>query len=389
MHYLDLKLGDQKEVETTLPHVLNNFLFLEDQDEICLLVSQQKICTTPGLLLLVMTSNWGEELWIEMDGHFEPLPFRQRCQLVHFVLFYLHYSLDKFRLHFDAWEDEDYEDFLRFQGRRKWSSDPFPPEGYTDLPLLSILAAEIAREGNLITADTSPMSSETTTAIVEPHRPHGKPGRVYLPVANKPVPVRKTIPGLDFYPATTTDLDSSDLFLDYRHGPDEPQELKQSNQPLFISVFGNFDLFSTDTERDTAHAVFDLFYSYFPGNFGTYFVPLKMGSKSQFYSLKIGVNLLDISAQINSINLDLSGFNFGLFLADCNLDFSPGLSLGRFSKAIKTALCLDVVKRKASDLHHKFEREGLQDIDHHSGCPLSFCNFPGLILSALLPWLRS
>ena len=189
MHYLDLKLGDQKEVELTLQHVLDNFLFLEDQDEIRLLVSQQGISTTPGLLLLVMTSDWGNELRIEMDGHFEPLPFRQRCQLVHFVLFYLHNSLDKFRLHFNAWEDEDYEDFLCFQGRRKWSSDPFPPEGYTDLPLLSILAAEIAREGNLITADTSPMSSETTTAIVELHRPHGKPGRVYLPIANKPIPV--------------------------------------------------------------------------------------------------------------------------------------------------------------------------------------------------------
>ena len=42
MHYLDLKLGDQKEVESTLQHVLNNFLFLEDQDEIRLLVSQQE-----------------------------------------------------------------------------------------------------------------------------------------------------------------------------------------------------------------------------------------------------------------------------------------------------------------------------------------------------------
>ena len=211
-----------------LPHVFNNFLFLEDQDEIRLLVSQQGISTTPGLLLLVMTSDWGKELRIKMDGHFEPLPFRQRCQLVHFVLFYLHNSLDKFRLHFDAWEDEDYEDFLRFQGRRKWSSDSFPPKGYTDLPLLSILAAEIAQEGNLITADTSPMFHETTITIMEPHRPHGKLGSVYLPVVNKPVPVQKTTPDLDFYPVTTTDLDSLDLFLDYCHGPDKPQEFKQS-----------------------------------------------------------------------------------------------------------------------------------------------------------------
>ena len=47
----------------------------------------------------------------------------------------------------------------------------------------------------------------------------------------------------------------------------------------------------------------------------------------------------------------------------------PCALVWEISKAIKTALCLDIVKHKALDLHHKFEREGLQDIDHCSGCP--------------------
>ena len=80
------------------------------------------------------------------------------------------------------------------------------------------------------------MSSETTTAIVEQHRPHGELGRVYLPVVNEPVPVQKTTSSLVFYPLEMTDLDSLDLFLNYHHGPNKIQELEQSVKPLLIVI---------------------------------------------------------------------------------------------------------------------------------------------------------
>ena len=57
MHSLDLKLGDQKEEEMVLPYVLDDFLCLDNQDEIRLLVSQQKITTAAGLILMVLTSD--------------------------------------------------------------------------------------------------------------------------------------------------------------------------------------------------------------------------------------------------------------------------------------------------------------------------------------------
>ena len=57
MHPLDLKLGDQKEEETVLPYVLNDFLYLDNQDEIRILVNQQKITTVAGLILMRLTSN--------------------------------------------------------------------------------------------------------------------------------------------------------------------------------------------------------------------------------------------------------------------------------------------------------------------------------------------
>ena len=98
---------------------------------------------------------------------------------------------------------------------------------------------------------------------------------------NKPVPVQKTTPGLEFYPATTTDLDSSDLFSDYRHGPDKPQEFKQSDQPLFISVLEILIYFPL-AWKEIPHDKFNLFDFYFPGNFRHDFVPLKMGANANF-----------------------------------------------------------------------------------------------------------
>ena len=81
MHPLDLKLGDQKEEETVLPDVLDNFLCLDDQDEIRILIEQQGITTVAGLILLVLTSNWGMELRSEIGGHFMPLPYEKCIQL--------------------------------------------------------------------------------------------------------------------------------------------------------------------------------------------------------------------------------------------------------------------------------------------------------------------
>ena len=89
MHSLDLKLGDRKEEETVLPDVLDNFLCLDDQDEIRILISQQGITTVAGLILMVLTSNWGIELRIDIGGFLMPLPTKKCIQLFAFcnVLF--------------------------------------------------------------------------------------------------------------------------------------------------------------------------------------------------------------------------------------------------------------------------------------------------------------
>ena len=84
------------------------------------------------------------------------------------------------------------------------------------------------------------------------------------------------------------DLDSLDLFLDYHHGPNEPQELAQLVQPLSISFSENLDLFSDSAERETNSTNFN---SYFPGNFGHVILPLEMGRDSSLYYLKIVVIL--------------------------------------------------------------------------------------------------
>ena len=136
------------------------------------------------------------------------------------------------------------------------------------------MAKELVEEGNIIAAESTPMSNETTTAIVQTHRPHGELGRVYLPVVNEFIPVQKTTSSLDFYPLETTDLDSLDLFLDYRHGPDKIEEVAQSIEPLFNSDFENLELFFESTEREPSSTSF---YSYFPGIFGHVILPLEMG----------------------------------------------------------------------------------------------------------------
>ena len=134
------------------------------------------------------------------------------------------------------------------------------------------MAKELAQEGSLIVAEPTPMSSETTTTIVEHHRPHGELGRVYLPVVNEPVPVQKTTSSLDFYLLETTDLDSLDLFLDYCHGSNKIQEVTQLVKLLFNSVFGNLELISENVEREPSSTSF---YSYFPGILDMLFCPWK------------------------------------------------------------------------------------------------------------------
>ena len=274
MHPLDLKLGDRKEEETVLPDVLDNFLCLDDQDEIRILIEQQEITTVAGLILMVLTSNWGMELRIEIGGHLMQFPMEKCIQLWHLVMFYLDQSQNEWDLHFVAWDYYGHEDFILFQNCPVSPSDSFPPDEITEFPLLSALAKELIEEGNIIVAEPTPMSSETTTTIVETHRQHGEQGRVYQPVVNEPVPVQKTTSSLDLYPLETTDLDSSDLFLDYRHGPDKIEEVEQSSKPLFISEFENLELIFEDTERDW---YFPSFYSYFPGNFGHVILPWKWG----------------------------------------------------------------------------------------------------------------
>ena len=81
MNPLDLKLGDRKEEETVLPDVLDNFLCLDDQDEVRSLVKQQNITTVAGLILMVLTSDWGKELRIEINGHLMPLSYEKCIQL--------------------------------------------------------------------------------------------------------------------------------------------------------------------------------------------------------------------------------------------------------------------------------------------------------------------
>ena len=56
------------------------------------------------------------------------------------------------------------------------------------------------------------------------------------------------------------DLDSSDLFLDYCHGPDEPQELEQLIQPLSNSAFENSELILNNTEREPNSTSFILIF---------------------------------------------------------------------------------------------------------------------------------
>ena len=191
------------------------------------------------------------------------IPMEKCIQLWHFVMFYLDYSLSEWDLHFENWEEVDNKDFLLFQKHKLSPSDSFPPDEITEFPLLSVLAKELAKEGNLIVAEPTPMSSETTTAIVEIHRPQGEPGRVYQPVVNEFVPVQKTTSSLDFYPLETTDLDSLDLFLDYRHGLDKIEEVAQSVKPLFISHFEKLESILKAQKENQVLQVFILIFLVF------------------------------------------------------------------------------------------------------------------------------
>ena len=60
-----------------------------------------------------------------------------------------------------------------------------------------------------------------------------------------------------------TDLDSSDLFLDYCHGPDKIQEVTQSVKLLFNSDFGNLELISESIGRELSSTSFILIFLVF------------------------------------------------------------------------------------------------------------------------------
>ena len=68
-------------------------------------------------------------------------------------MFYLDNCLNEWYLHFEDWEDVDYNDFICFQKHKISPSDSFPPDKITEFPLLSVLATELAKEGNLIIAE--------------------------------------------------------------------------------------------------------------------------------------------------------------------------------------------------------------------------------------------
>ena len=102
---------------------------------------------------MVLTSDWGMELRIEIGEHLMPLPYEKCIQLWHFVMFYLDQSLNEWDLHFVDWEDFEHEDFILFQNCSVSPSDSFPPDKVMEFSLLSVLAIELAQEDSLIVTE--------------------------------------------------------------------------------------------------------------------------------------------------------------------------------------------------------------------------------------------